>query len=187
MSRGDGWSTADISTRYFLDPKLRRLWRALDEPTLMADAVVAHLALVLASWAEGERVTLDEATPDWLTLSPAITIGLRRAGLVDRGGRLPKRSWDSWYAPAEARRAVRRELGRRGGLAKASRALAQPEPSSSKRSTRTVPISTDPSDRARAREAEPRRGATNGPTSLRDALEGTPLGQAIAARKPDES
>ena len=58
MSRDGGFPIADVATAHFNDPKVRRLWRVLGDPDMMARAMTLHFAVILASWGEGRRVTV---------------------------------------------------------------------------------------------------------------------------------
>lgn len=185
MSRDDGFAIADVATGHFDDPKVRKLWRLLGDPDAMTRALVVHFAVLLGSWGEGRRVTVDEAVPVWLTVSDETLAALRSAGLIDRQGRLPRRSWDSWYGPAARRREAARAAGAEGNRirwgardkeATGSRSGGDPRP------YRTVP--TDPSiARAPARRRGGAARIDQGPTSLGEALKGTPLGEAFAAKE----
>lgn len=141
MSRG--FPSANINVHLLEDPKVRRLWRRLGDPAAMATALTVHLAVVLASWREGDRVTVEEAVPDWLPLTAETTQALQSVGLLDRQLRIPRRSWEAWYVPAFDRREARREAGRMGGLAKAQHHPSNAVASVKRRSTRSVPIRTE--------------------------------------------
>ena len=161
MTRADGFMTADVDTGLLDDAKNRVLWRRLQDPALMCQAVTIHLATLLASWGAGERATVDESVPVWLDPAPAVLEALVAVGLLTTDHRLPEHAWDGWFGPAWTRREERRESGRKGGLAKAnrtpspSRALAEPERSQSEAlpgpSGPSLP--TRPSSRRRARNA----------------------------------
>jgi hypothetical protein len=117
MSRDDGFDVADVNTGHLDDPKVRSLWRALGpDQDAMSRALLLHFATILASWRQGCRVPVDEAVPVWLDPDAALVDALRAAGLLDRSGKLPARSWKGWFSPAWERREVRRESGRLGGL-----------------------------------------------------------------------
>ncbi len=113
MSRDDGFPVADVSTTHLDDPKVKALWRSLRDSDAMCVALTVHQAVVLASWGAGHRVTAEEAAPIWLELGTSVE-ALVSVGLLDRQHRLPKRAWDAWYGPAEARRGAAREAGREG-------------------------------------------------------------------------
>lgn len=121
MSREDGFQTADISAAFFDDPKVRRLWRASESSPEVCECLTAYLATVLASWGCGRRLSVVEATPVWLAVTPEMLALLRGSGLIDKTGKVPAKSWDGWHSPAVARREARRSAGRSGGLAKAER------------------------------------------------------------------
>ena len=179
MGRGDGFAIADIASDYLDDEKVRRLWRRLGDVVTMCEALTLHQATVLASWRSGRRVTVDEAAPLWLPVSEVLVAELVAVGMIDRTRRVPARSWSSWYGPAEARRSARVEAGRLGGQAKAKRSSSDATATlyPSVPSLPTVPSVARP--RARGR-----RGADGGgPTSLGDAIAGTPFGKELERRR----
>jgi len=129
--RPDGFATADHDVGFLQD---ERVLDAVDVAGVQA--VVAYLAVRDASWSRGERVAFGPAVR---RLSIAYGLGdldalqavLVHVGLLDDDGRIPAKTWDSWYGVAESRRRERREAGRRGGLAKArNRARSPASPSS---------------------------------------------------------
>jgi hypothetical protein len=115
MTRGDGFTTADIDTGLLDDAKMRHLWRLLRDPATMARAVVVYTAAVLASWRTGDRVTAEDAAPLWNDpadlLAPLVTVGL-----LDAEHRVPLHVWTAWYGPAYARTEAKRGGGRIAGL-----------------------------------------------------------------------
>lgn len=119
MSRDDGFAVADVSVSKLNDPKFRRLWRALrNEEPVTAEAamnvcVVLHDAVLLASWAAGERVTAEDAAPPWIIDVQSTATFLQMVGLLDKQGRIPEKSWRSWFGPANERRNSHRERWRR--------------------------------------------------------------------------
>lgn len=122
MGRDDGFGIADVSTKHLDDDKVRKLWRLLGpDVSAMCEAITLHLAVVLASWGSGRRMTVDEAAPLWLPVSETSVVALVEVGLLDRSKRLPSRSWATYFGPAKARREARVASGRSGGLAKAKR------------------------------------------------------------------
>lgn len=115
MSRENGFTVADVDTSLHSDAKIKRLWRIVHDEPLMNAAVALYEAVRLESWAEGERVSADDAAPVWMSdTSPALT-ALREAELLDDEYRIPQKAWDSWFGPARERRDQRREAGRIGG------------------------------------------------------------------------
>jgi hypothetical protein len=113
MSRDDGFPIGDRSTRTLYDPRLVRAYRKAG-----LGALVAWDAITDASWAQGDRVTLEDALlplPYELDIA-ALREALCDAGLLDDEGRIRDSSWDHWFGPAYDRREARRETGRLGGL-----------------------------------------------------------------------
>jgi hypothetical protein len=106
MSRDDGFPVADVDTGLAVDPKMIRLVRRIGD----GDAALRHFALfvstVLASWAAGQRVTLEDAVPAWYVAHPVddALANLQAVGLLDAEGRIPEKSWAGWHGPAETRR-----------------------------------------------------------------------------------
>jgi len=161
VSRDDGFPTADIDTGLLDDPKIRRLIRACaDDEGLIARCLIAYQAVLYASWGRGERVTLDDAAPLWLTGLDDLAARLVEHGLLASDRRVASQSWDNWFGPAWDRREERRASGRKGGQAKARNkhlsglGVAEVEQSQSE----ALPVSTVlpslPSDTSR----EPARG-----------------------------
>lgn len=143
MSRDEGFAHADIDTGQLEDGKFRLLWRALNDASTMSIAVVAYHATVLASWAAGDRVSVDEAAPLWLVPGPGIVQALLEVGLLDSERRIPAHAWESWYRPAWDRREAKRAGGRRGGLA--AHRIPEPKPEDSLGNARTKPDQSVPS------------------------------------------
>ena len=131
MSRDDGFAVADIDSGYLEDAKMRELWQRIRDEDRMARAVLLHKATLLASWRHGERVTVAQASPTWLTVDADLVGHLKAVRLLDRDGRVSRASWSHWFGAACARRDAKREAGRAGGLArarnKASGATAEPQ------------------------------------------------------------
>lgn len=116
MSRDNGFTLADIDTGLYADAKVRRLARLLRDPRETAVHVALYEALLLGSWADGERVTLEDAAPAWW-LDPVddIAANLEKVHLIDAEGRIPEHAWESFYLPAWERRERRRHSGKLGG------------------------------------------------------------------------
>lgn len=117
MSRDDGFPVADMDSAYFDDAKMRDLWQRVRDGDRMARAVVLHSATLLASWRQGERVTVAQASPLWMTHDDETVADLQAVKLLDRGGKIPIGPWNKWFGPAYHRREAAREKGRRGGVA----------------------------------------------------------------------
>jgi hypothetical protein len=96
---------ADLSVDYLRDTKVLRLWRECGP-----GAVLMHLATVLDTWREGERVSIHDTTVD--AVDPAIVEVMQRLDLLDAEGRIPLDSWESWIAPSVELMASRRAAGR---------------------------------------------------------------------------
>lgn len=144
MSRGDGFPTADVDTHVLDDPKFRALWRALNDQAQMCEAFTAYQSVLLASWATGERVTIEESAPLWMQLDTGLVDALMRVGLLDDEHRIPGRAWVSWYLPAYERREARRESGRLGGRASGrGRRPTDPQPPVEQRSSDVEPDRPD--------------------------------------------
>lgn len=158
MSRGDGFAIADVATDLLDDAKVKRLWRLLaPDQCAMSRAMMLHQATLLASWGDGCRVTVDEATPLWLELDEALVEALIRVGMIDRSRRLPARSWKRWFEPARGRREARRAAGHTGGVASGKAREAKPKQPLTvaepvRPSGRTVVSSSKPLSRGRVRE-----------------------------------
>jgi hypothetical protein len=135
-----GFLTADLSVLFLHDPKVRRLKRAGGP-----EAVLAYLDLVLSSWGDGTRLSVDDLGeyPE-----PALE-ALASSPLTDEEGRLPLEVWEKWHGSAEARRDAREARGRRGAEARwglsSSNAQALP----------TVYPTDRPSDRPSETRARP--------------------------------
>lgn len=117
MSRDDGFAVADVDSAYFDDAKMRDLWQRLQDADRMSRAVVLHAATLLASWRQGERVTVSQASPLWMVHDDELVAEMKAVRLLDRAGRIPVQPWDQWFGTAFRRREARREIGRAGGLA----------------------------------------------------------------------
>ncbi len=123
MSRSDGFDHADIDVGLMADPKVVGLARCLRDPVKIGAAVTLYQAAVLASWKAGARLTAEEALPAWwLDLPGQLIDALVVAKLLDADHRIPEHAFESWFGPARDRREHYRELGARGGKAKASNA-----------------------------------------------------------------
>jgi len=188
VSRDDGFDVADVATGLLDDPKVKALWRALDDQGLVCRALALHMATLLASWRHGCRVTVLEAVPVWLLPDAELIAALQAVRLLDKSGRLPVRSWKGWYHPAAERRDVLRERWRRANVKRAARiprgnsgGTATPGPSGPDRPSGPLGPS---SPRAAAREAtvQGTRNGRGGLVPLSDLVTAEAL--AAAGRKP---
>lgn len=107
MPRDDAFSRADIDVGLFDDMKVKRLWRLLKDPAKMHHAMMLYVAAILASWADAEPMTLDDAAPLWTDVPEEIKVALNSVGLVDEDGRIPADSFGRWFGPAVERRSKR--------------------------------------------------------------------------------
>lgn len=118
----DGFPTADVDVGLLADDRVLDAVERSGSRTL-----VAYLAVLTTSWARGERVQLATAirrTSAIYRLEEVLDellATLVDVGLLDADGRIPATTWASWYGAAAGRRQLRREAGRRGGMAKAAR------------------------------------------------------------------
>lgn len=108
-TRAAGFPTADLDTGYFDDLKLRALRRALPDVAAMNHAIVLHLAVVLESWAAGDRISYVVAAPLWLDPDPGAVTALQTVGLLDAEGCIPESAWNGWYTLAFERREKSRD------------------------------------------------------------------------------
>jgi hypothetical protein len=170
MSRDDGFPIADVDPALLDDPKIRALVRATKDEAAIARAVVAYIATVLRSWAHGDRQTLTDAAPLWLSGIDDLAERLAAVGLVDAEGRIPERGWENWFRPAWERREKKRAGGRIGGIrsweARSKHSVgtpsAKPNPSDpSHPSDPSDPTSRPRGKRSAARAVDP-SGNTNG-------------------------
>ena len=63
--RDAGFLHADIDTNLLSDPKLVLVAKGYRDPVKTAAAASLYLALILGSWRQGERITINEAAPAW--------------------------------------------------------------------------------------------------------------------------
>ena len=113
MSRDDGFDVADVSTSLYDDPKVRDLWRLLDDQDRMSRAMVLYEATRLASWRLGCRVSAEDACPIWLVPDAALFDALRQSKLLDKSSRIPQKAWKGWFEVARRRREQARDRWRR--------------------------------------------------------------------------
>lgn len=112
VSRDDGFPIADIDVGILRDVKIRRLGRhvAAEE---VAPTTLLYLAVVLSSWEEGYRLSVDEAdAPQPAT--PEQVAALKATGLLDSEGKVPLQAWEGWFRPAWQRREKKRAGGAEG-------------------------------------------------------------------------
>jgi hypothetical protein len=177
MSRDDGFAVADLSTDLLDDPKVKALWRELDDQGRMGHALTLYTATVLASWRAGTRVTVADAAPVWLALDDELLLVLVRVRLLDHTGRLPLRSWKGWFGPAWDRREKRRRAGALGGR--------PPKPQLNHMDNNGKPRPADRPVRPTVRQDEARAQSANGKNGLRPIAElVTPEALIAGGRKP---
>jgi hypothetical protein len=182
MSRGDGFEVADTDSGMLADPKILALARLLHDSTRIGAAVALYDAVRLASWKAGRRLTLEETVPAWwLDPFDDLAAALVTAELIDGEHRIPEHAWQGWFTPAFERRERYRELGRRGGRAKADRGLQPtvertPQPTV-ERTLYPVRPTVRPDDSPNPRKRGSRSAGTNpraNGTSPRQQRNGTP-------------
>lgn len=126
MSRDAGFTIADLDTGLLRDAKFRALRRDLTLQAERTEAVTLYVAVLLESWEAGERLTLDEATPEWMNPTSGVAQALITVGLLDEDGRIPEAAWNSWFVTAAERRQISRDRWKR---AQANRRGRKPKPS----------------------------------------------------------
>lgn len=129
MTRGAGFTSADVDVGITRDSKFRRLARL--HPDLIAVAFTGYMGILTDSWGTGERRTAADAWPQIVPWSDAAVNALIECELLDKFHRVPIATWRGWFGAAAARREKRRFSGSIGGKQKASnaRALLQQSPS----------------------------------------------------------
>lgn len=176
MTRTSGFPVADLDVGLMNDPKVKALVRRQHDEKLSTKSLLLYLTLVLESWGAGERLTLDQAAPLWITGDLAtLAADLEAVGLVDADGRLPETSWTSWYGVADSRRTASRNGGVEGNRRRYSREPIGTRSGTDPRSDRSVPtVPTVPTvPRADAREAKKPRASADRPFHERVPRPGT--------------
>lgn len=173
MNREDGFPIADVDVGLFHDPKVIALVRQLRDERQTATHLAIYAALVLESWAAGDRVPLSEALPAWW-MGPAddIETVLRSVGLIDDESRIPTTAWSSWYVPAFDRRERRRASGAEGGR-------RSWESRRDKRRRSDASAAPNPSDRPAGRPSGRQAGRDDSPAPFPERA-GEPSGDACA-------
>lgn len=116
MPAREGFLTADIGVLFWHHRRMRKLRADLgrDEGTIVG---AIYSELVLASWADGDRLELAEIDAP-ADLTPERLEAMRTAGLVDAQGRIPAKTWAGWFERAYGRRADLRAFGAKGAAAR---------------------------------------------------------------------
>lgn len=170
MSSRDGFLHADVDVGLMTDPKVLRLVRSTPRDRI-ATAILLYASLLLASWREGKRLTLEDGLPAWWTDDPEIyRATLRSAGLLDRTGRIPARSWETWYGFARDRRERARESGREGNRVRWQSRRDRVAIGSRSQSDSQTDSQSNARPRARRASKEPAR-ANGDPRPLGDILQ----------------
>lgn len=113
MGRDEGFAIADFSTSHHDDPKVKAMWRAIQDAAAMNAAMQLYEGVVLASWREGKRVAAADACPVWILEATESTRHLQVAGLLDDDAKIPLATFKSWFGAAKKRRNESRERWRR--------------------------------------------------------------------------
>ena len=112
MSRDDGFPIADIDVGILRDVKIRRLRQHVPADDVSATTLL-YLAVLLSSWEEGYRLTIEEADSP-VPATPERIAALRAVGLVDADDKIPLGAWEAWFKPAWDRRDRKRAGGLEG-------------------------------------------------------------------------
>ena len=163
MSRDEGFRNADVAVAMLDDPKFRTLARSTRDECVLARCVTAYVAVVLASWGAGERVTLEDAAPLWLAELEDLGARLAAVELLDADGRIPTDAWSNWYLPAEERQEKSRERWRRANRSRGRSAETSEGPRGDRAETSTpVPSEPNPVRPLRPIRSVPSRSAPGG-------------------------
>lgn len=114
--RAGGFRIGDLDVGFLDDTKVRTLVRSTRDEGLVARCLVAYVATIADSWGSGDRVSVRDAAPVWLTALDDLEERLRAAQLLDDEGRIPEHAWQGWFGPAAQRRDERVIEGAIGGL-----------------------------------------------------------------------
>lgn len=120
MSRDQGFRHADLDVTILDDPKVRALVRSANDEAIAARCLVGYLALITSSWSRGERVSLEDAAPLWLTDLDELRGHLAAAALIDDAARIPDHAWSSWFIPAADRLERNRDRWRKAAKGRRS-------------------------------------------------------------------
>ena len=74
------------------DPKVRQLVRLTRDEAVVARCLIAYVSTVASSWDRGERVSLEDSAPLWLTALDDLGDRLAVVGLLDEERRIPERA-----------------------------------------------------------------------------------------------
>jgi hypothetical protein len=173
MSRDASWLRRDHDLNFLMDDAVMNAVERLG-----LRAIVAYTAVLDASWAAGKRVTLPWAIrrlPRVYDLGDTddLVAGLVEAGLLDPDGGIRASSWETWFLPAQERRAKRSQGGVEGnarrwgdrnaiGMRSASDRHPNPQPA--------IHPSIHPVARVRARENGSEDPTTKKNGSLKETL-----------------
>lgn len=168
MPRSTGFDVMDVSTSICDDPKFRLLAREF--PDQVGTAFTAYIAICAESWRAGYRVPQEIAWPAFLPFQEEAALALYRCGLIDKGGRITRKAWQSWFEPARERRDKARARWTRYNASRDADTASVPRGNDAGTATSVRPsVPTDPSVRPPAA-----RGKTNGlkATTKEDVLNG---------------
>jgi hypothetical protein len=106
VSSRDGLARADVDTGLYADPKVKALARLQRDPVRTAATMTLYLATVLESWAENDRVSVEDAMPAWYLADYAeMVTDLTTVGLLADDGMIPEPTLDRWLSGIRARTA----------------------------------------------------------------------------------
>lgn len=185
----DGFARADVDVAFYHDPKAIKLARRLRNPERTMVCLGLYQAVVLASWSEGERVTLEDAAPAWWAEGiDDIAADLAGVGLIDGDGRIPAHAWETWFGPARDARRDRQFEGAIGGLIRSgmSREEAVAEASRRREAQGTLEAPSSPPQVRPNPEHPPVRPAPPTGRAGRGSSSPTPLGRVVAELGADE-
>lgn len=110
MAKADGFAVMDVATDIHNDPKFRALAR--HNAAHVQPAFMAYIALMGECWREAERVTVTASWPALVPYDPTVVESMIAVRLIDRDGRIPRRTWQGWFGKVRERRDLNRERWR---------------------------------------------------------------------------
>lgn len=110
MPKAEGFQRMDVATDIHTDSKFRRLAR--QHPDLLPAAFMAYIATLGESWAEGARMSVEDAWPVLVPFQPEVVHALVDVHLLDADGLIATETWDVWFGEVARRREQNRERWR---------------------------------------------------------------------------